>query len=73
MFVLLFLFVMFPSLLSSFILSYSLCQLKNCTGFAFIFQGISDDIPVVKAIVPKNQMRSFITQGSSETLVSFFL
>ncbi|XP_040213180.1 neurobeachin-like protein 1 isoform X2 [Rana temporaria] len=39
----------------------------------FFIKGISDDIPVVKAIVPKNQMRSFITQGSSETLVTINL
>ncbi|XP_063285902.1 neurobeachin-like protein 1 isoform X1 [Pelobates fuscus] len=30
----------------------------------------SDDIPVVKAIVPKNQLRSFMSQGSPEQLVT---
>lgn len=33
-------------------------------------QGISDGIPLVQAVVPKNQAHSFITQGSPDVLVS---
>lgn len=33
-------------------------------------QGISDNVPLVKAVVPKNQSHSFITQGSPDTMVS---
>ncbi|KAM9305247.1 neurobeachin-like protein 1 [Gastrophryne carolinensis] len=43
----------------------NLTELKS-----FFIKGISDDIPVAKAIVPKNQLRSFITQGSPEILVT---
>lgn len=32
-------------------------------------QGISDKVPLVKAVVPKNQSHSFITQGSPDTMV----
>lgn len=35
----------------------------------FILQGISDRVPLVKAVVPKNQSHSFITQGSPDTMV----
>jgi len=35
-----------------------------------LFQGISDNVPLVKAVVPKNQSHSFITQGSPDTMVS---
>lgn len=35
-----------------------------------MFQGISDNVSLVKAVVPKNQSRSFITQGSPDTMVS---
>lgn len=34
-------------------------------------QGISDKVPLVKVVVPKNQSHSFITQGSPDTMVSF--
>ncbi|CAM9697469.1 unnamed protein product [Lampetra planeri] len=36
----------------------------------FFEEGISDDIPIVKAVVPRNQPRSFISQGGLETLVT---
>uniref|UniRef100_A0A673B7T6 Neurobeachin-like 1 n=1 Tax=Sphaeramia orbicularis TaxID=375764 RepID=A0A673B7T6_9TELE len=32
--------------------------------------GISDNVPLVKAVVPKNQSHSFITQGSPDTMVT---
>ncbi|XP_029462161.1 neurobeachin-like protein 1 isoform X2 [Rhinatrema bivittatum] len=38
----------------------------NC----FFIEGISDKIPIVKAVVPKNQSRSFMSQGSPEMLVT---
>ncbi|KAM4626241.1 neurobeachin-like protein 1 [Discoglossus pictus] len=37
---------------------------------SFFMKGLSDDIPVVKAVVPKNQLRSFMSQGSPEVLVT---
>ncbi|XP_075464697.1 neurobeachin-like protein 1 isoform X2 [Ascaphus truei] len=37
---------------------------------SFFIKGISDGIPVAKAIVPKNQLRSFMSQGSPEVLVT---
>ncbi|XP_051567309.1 neurobeachin-like protein 1 isoform X1 [Myxocyprinus asiaticus] len=37
---------------------------------SFFVEGISDDVPLVKAIVPKNQSHSFISQGSPDTLVT---
>ncbi|OCT63836.1 neurobeachin-like protein 1 isoform X1 [Xenopus laevis] len=37
---------------------------------SFFIEGISDDVPVVKAIVPKNQLRSFLSPGSPELLVT---
>ncbi|XP_063788663.1 neurobeachin-like protein 1 isoform X2 [Pseudophryne corroboree] len=43
----------------------NLTELKS-----FFIKGISDEVPVVKAIVPKNQLRSFISQGSPEALVT---
>ncbi|XP_075036253.1 neurobeachin-like protein 1 [Mixophyes fleayi] len=43
----------------------NLTELKS-----FFIKGISDEIPVVKAIVPKSQLRSFISQGSPEMLVT---
>lgn len=33
-------------------------------------KGISDNVPLVKVVVPKNQSHSFITQGSPDTMVS---
>ncbi|XP_042326371.1 neurobeachin-like protein 1 isoform X2 [Sceloporus undulatus] len=37
---------------------------------SFFIEGISDGIPIVKAIIPKNQYRSFMSQGSPETLIT---
>ncbi|XP_058471810.1 neurobeachin-like protein 1 isoform X2 [Solea solea] len=37
---------------------------------SFFVEGISDSVPLVKAVVPKNQSHSFITQGSPDTLVT---
>nr|XP_054599164.1 neurobeachin-like protein 1 isoform X1 [Nothobranchius furzeri] len=37
---------------------------------SFFVEGISDNVPLVKAVVPKNQSRSFITQGSPDTMVT---
>lgn len=34
-----------------------------------MLQGISDNVPLVKVVVPKNQSHSFITQGSPDTMV----
>ncbi|KAH1176745.1 hypothetical protein KIL84_010447 [Mauremys mutica] len=43
----------------------NLNQLKS-----FFVEGISDGVPLVQAVVPKNQAHSFITQGSPDVLVS---
>ncbi|XP_055486139.1 neurobeachin-like protein 2, partial [Leucoraja erinacea] len=40
-------------------------QLKS-----FFVEGISDAIPLVQAVVPKNQAHTFITQGSPDVLVT---
>uniref|UniRef100_A0A670IP21 Neurobeachin-like protein 2 n=1 Tax=Podarcis muralis TaxID=64176 RepID=A0A670IP21_PODMU len=37
---------------------------------SFFIEGISDGIPIVKSIVPRNQSRSFMSQGSPEILVT---
>ncbi|XP_059134551.1 neurobeachin-like protein 1 isoform X2 [Peromyscus eremicus] len=37
---------------------------------SFFIEGISDGIPLLKAIIPKNQSRSFMSQGSPELLVT---
>ncbi|XP_029923229.1 neurobeachin-like protein 1 isoform X1 [Myripristis murdjan] len=37
---------------------------------SFFVEGISDKVPLVKAVVPRNQSHSFITQGSPDTLVT---
>uniref|UniRef100_A0ACB8G153 Neurobeachin-like protein 1 n=1 Tax=Sphaerodactylus townsendi TaxID=933632 RepID=A0ACB8G153_9SAUR len=37
---------------------------------SFFIEGISDDVPIVKAVVPRNQSRSFMSQGSPEYLVT---
>uniref|UniRef100_A0A8D3C9N3 Neurobeachin-like protein 2 n=1 Tax=Scophthalmus maximus TaxID=52904 RepID=A0A8D3C9N3_SCOMX len=37
---------------------------------SFFVEGISDKVPLVKAMVPKNQSHSFITQGSPDTMVT---
>ncbi|XP_042677877.1 neurobeachin-like protein 1 isoform X1 [Centrocercus urophasianus] len=37
---------------------------------SFFIEGISDGVPIVKAVVPKNQSRSFMSQGSPEILVT---
>uniref|UniRef100_A0A8C3FXZ2 Neurobeachin like 1 n=1 Tax=Chrysemys picta bellii TaxID=8478 RepID=A0A8C3FXZ2_CHRPI len=36
----------------------------------FVEVGISDGVPIVKAVVPRNQSRSFMSQGSPEILVT---
>uniref|UniRef100_K7GGM5 BEACH domain-containing protein n=1 Tax=Pelodiscus sinensis TaxID=13735 RepID=K7GGM5_PELSI len=43
----------------------NLHQLKS-----FFVEGISDGVPLVQAVVPKNQAHSFITQGSPDVLVT---
>uniref|UniRef100_A0A8C8SSA1 Neurobeachin-like protein 2 n=1 Tax=Pelusios castaneus TaxID=367368 RepID=A0A8C8SSA1_9SAUR len=43
----------------------NLAQLKS-----FFVEGISDGVPLVLAVVPKNQAHSFITQGSPDVLVT---
>ncbi|KAL1771089.1 neurobeachin 1 isoform X1 [Sigmodon hispidus] len=35
-----------------------------------LLKGISDGIPLLKAIIPKNQSRSFMSQGSPELLIT---
>uniref|UniRef100_A0A8D2LCF9 Neurobeachin-like protein 2 n=1 Tax=Varanus komodoensis TaxID=61221 RepID=A0A8D2LCF9_VARKO len=40
---------------------------------SFFIEGISDGIPFVKAVVPRNQYRSFMSQGSPEILVTVSL
>ncbi|KAM5229140.1 neurobeachin-like protein 1 isoform 2-T2 [Ctenodactylus gundi] len=37
---------------------------------SFFIEGISDGIPLLKAIVPRNQSRSFMSQGSPELLIT---
>uniref|UniRef100_A0AAX7VSK3 Neurobeachin-like protein 2 n=1 Tax=Astatotilapia calliptera TaxID=8154 RepID=A0AAX7VSK3_ASTCA len=37
---------------------------------SFFVEGISDNVPLVKVVVPKNQSHSFITQGSPDTMVT---
>ncbi|XP_053138751.1 neurobeachin-like protein 1 isoform X3 [Hemicordylus capensis] len=37
---------------------------------SFFIEGISDGVPVVKAVVPRNQSHSFMSQGSPEILVT---
>ncbi|XP_053452909.1 neurobeachin-like protein 1 isoform X1 [Nycticebus coucang] len=37
---------------------------------SFFIEGISDGIPLLKAIVPQNQSRSFMSQGSPELLIT---
>lgn len=37
---------------------------------SFFIEGISDGIPLIKTIIPKNQSRSFMSQGSPELLVT---
>uniref|UniRef100_A0A674HGY2 Neurobeachin-like protein 2 n=1 Tax=Taeniopygia guttata TaxID=59729 RepID=A0A674HGY2_TAEGU len=37
---------------------------------SFFIEGVSDGVPIVKAVVPRNQSRSFISQGSPEILVT---
>ncbi|CAM5094801.1 unnamed protein product [Eretmochelys imbricata] len=43
----------------------NLDQLKS-----FFVEGISDGVPLVQAVVPKNQAHSFITQGSPDVLLT---
>ncbi|KAJ0009506.1 hypothetical protein NQD34_001208 [Periophthalmus magnuspinnatus] len=35
-----------------------------------LLKGISDNVPLIKVVVPKNQSHSFITQGSPDTMVA---
>nr|XP_023698354.1 neurobeachin-like protein 1 isoform X3 [Paramormyrops kingsleyae] len=37
---------------------------------SFFVEGICDNVPLVKAVVPKDQSHSFISQGSPDTLVT---
>uniref|UniRef100_A0A8C8SYI5 Neurobeachin like 1 n=1 Tax=Pelusios castaneus TaxID=367368 RepID=A0A8C8SYI5_9SAUR len=37
---------------------------------SFFVEGISDGVPIVKAVVPRSQLRSFMSQGSPEILVT---
>lgn len=37
---------------------------------SFFIEGISDGIPLLKAVIPRNQSRSFMSQGSPELLVT---
>ncbi|XP_046887347.1 neurobeachin-like protein 1 [Hypomesus transpacificus] len=37
---------------------------------SFFVEGISDNVALVKAVVPRNQSHSFITQGSPDTMVT---
>uniref|UniRef100_A0A3B3BCK3 BEACH domain-containing protein n=1 Tax=Oryzias melastigma TaxID=30732 RepID=A0A3B3BCK3_ORYME len=37
---------------------------------SFFVEGICDNVPLVKAVVPKNQSHSFISQGSPDTMVT---
>lgn len=47
------------------------CELKfDQTYYCVFMKGISDNVPLVKVVVPKNQSHSFITQGSPDTMVS---
>lgn len=46
-------------------------DLTGCVSLAVVLQGICDNVPLVKAVVPKDQSHSFISQGSPDTLVSF--
>ncbi|XP_025903832.1 neurobeachin-like protein 1 isoform X2 [Nothoprocta perdicaria] len=46
-------------------LFHHLTELKS-----FFIEGISDGVPIVKAVVPRNQSRSFMSQGSPEILVT---
>ncbi|KAG2459437.1 NBEL1 protein, partial [Polypterus senegalus] len=55
--------------------SYPLSIFQNLSELKSFFVevkggGISDNIPIVKAVVPKNQAHSFMSQGSPDTLVT---
>ncbi|XP_069082133.1 neurobeachin-like protein 1 isoform X2 [Pleurodeles waltl] len=50
---------------ATFNLFQNLTELKS-----FFIEGISNDIPIVKALVPKSQSRSFMSQGNPEILVT---
>uniref|UniRef100_A0A8C4KJK8 Neurobeachin-like protein 2 n=1 Tax=Dromaius novaehollandiae TaxID=8790 RepID=A0A8C4KJK8_DRONO len=45
-------------------------HLTELKSFFIEVGGISDGVPIVKAIVPRNQSRSFMSQGSPEILVT---
>uniref|UniRef100_A0A8C4S888 Neurobeachin like 1 n=1 Tax=Erpetoichthys calabaricus TaxID=27687 RepID=A0A8C4S888_ERPCA len=51
--------------------SYPLSIFQNLSELkSFFVEGISDNFPIVKAVVPKNQAHSFMSQGSPDTLVT---
>uniref|UniRef100_A0AAX7UYT6 Neurobeachin-like protein 2 n=1 Tax=Astatotilapia calliptera TaxID=8154 RepID=A0AAX7UYT6_ASTCA len=45
-------------------------HLSDLKSFFVEVLGISDNVPLVKVVVPKNQSHSFITQGSPDTMVT---
>uniref|UniRef100_A0A669Q4A2 Neurobeachin-like protein 2 n=1 Tax=Phasianus colchicus TaxID=9054 RepID=A0A669Q4A2_PHACC len=45
-------------------------HLTELKSFFIEVDGISDGVPIVKAVVPRNQSRSFMSQGSPEILVT---
>uniref|UniRef100_A0A674H6R5 Neurobeachin-like protein 2 n=1 Tax=Taeniopygia guttata TaxID=59729 RepID=A0A674H6R5_TAEGU len=45
-------------------------HLTELKSFFIEVDGVSDGVPIVKAVVPRNQSRSFISQGSPEILVT---
>lgn len=58
----------FPLLTFQKLVNYNTTAINQL--FSSLLQGISDKVPLVKAVVPKNQSHSFITQGSPDTMVS---
>ncbi|XP_067349898.1 neurobeachin-like protein 1 isoform X7 [Channa argus] len=51
--------------------SYPLSMFEHLSDLkSFFVEGISDNVPMVKVVVPKNQSHSFITQGSPDTMVT---
>ncbi|KAL4635789.1 neurobeachin-like protein 1 [Arapaima gigas] len=51
--------------------TYPLSIFEHLTELkSFFVEGICDNVPLVKAVVPKDQSHSFISQGSPDTLVT---
>uniref|UniRef100_A0A8D0HAD2 Neurobeachin like 2 n=1 Tax=Sphenodon punctatus TaxID=8508 RepID=A0A8D0HAD2_SPHPU len=50
--------------------TYSPNVFENLSQLKSFFVEVSDGIPLVQAVVPKNQAHSFITQGSPDVLVT---